>query len=69
MKTQGMNNPVRKRLYNLKEASEYLGLGLWSVRKKIWNGDIPYVKAGRRILLDIKDMDLWVEKNKSQFTY
>jgi hypothetical protein len=36
----------------------------------IWNGEIAYVKAGqRRILLDIKDMNDWIEKNKTQFTY
>jgi len=73
MKTQGMNNPVRqkpnKRLYSLKEASEYLGRGIWAIRRMIWNGEIAYVKAGRRVLLDIKEMDSWVEKNKTQFTY
>ncbi|MEW6163089.1 MAG: helix-turn-helix domain-containing protein [Nitrospirota bacterium] len=74
MKVEGIINPVsqrpNKRLYSLKEASQYLGLGIWSIRKKVWNGEIPYVKAGqRRILLDIKDMDSWIEKNKTQFTY
>ena len=74
MKAQGITNPVsqrsNKRLYSLREASEYLGLGIWSVRRKIWNGEIPYIKAGqRRVLLDIRDMDTWIEQNKTQFTY
>jgi excisionase family DNA binding protein len=74
MKGQRILNPVsqrpNKRLYSLKEASEYLGRGIWAIRRMIWNGEIAYVKAGqRRILLDIKDMNDWIEKNKTQFTY
>ncbi|MEW6214965.1 MAG: helix-turn-helix domain-containing protein [Nitrospirota bacterium] len=73
MKTQGITNPVSqgltKRLYSIKEASLYLGRSVWAVREMLWAGKIPYVKDGRRILLDIQDMDSWIEKNKTQFTY
>ena len=69
----GITNPVRqrpnKRLYSIKEASEYLGRGIWAIRKMIWKGEIPYVKAGRRILLDIRDIDNWIEGSKTRFTY
>jgi len=30
----------------------------------IWAGKLPCIKDGRRILLDIRDMDEWVDKNK-----
>jgi len=33
----------------------------------IWAGKLPYIRDGRRILLDIHDMNLWVEKNKTRF--
>lgn len=69
MKTQGITNPVRKRLYSIKEASEYLGRGVWAIREMLWAGKIPYIKDGKRILLDIQDMDSWIKKNKIQFTY
>ncbi len=72
MKTQGINNPQRKppqRLYSLKEASVYLGRSLWAVREMLWAGKMPYVKDGRRILLDINDIDAWIERNKTQLTY
>lgn len=69
MSTQGISNPVRKRLYSIKDASVYLGRSVWAVREMLWAGKIPYVKDGKRILLDIQDMDNWIEKNKTQFTY
>lgn len=84
MKAQGINNPVGqnkkkkklvdlthipKRLYSIEEAAKYLGRSLWAVREMLWAGKIPYVKDGKRILLDIRDMDSWIEKNKAQFTY
>jgi excisionase family DNA binding protein len=68
-----LTNPVgtrnRKRLYSIKEASEYLGRSVWGVREMVWAGKIPCVKDGRRILLDIEDLDAWIEKNKMTFTY
>lgn len=72
MKTQGIY-PVRekphKRLYSITEAAEYLGRSVWSVRELIWAGAIPYIKVGRRIHLDIIDMDSFIEKNKNQITF
>ena len=58
-----------KRLYSVKEASIYLGRSECAVREMIWAGKLPFIKDGRRILLDIKDMDEWIEKNKMQMTY
>lgn len=60
---------INKRLYSIKEASIYLGRSVWAVREMIWAGKMPYVKDGRRVLLDIRDMEVWVEQNKSRFSY
>jgi len=72
-KAHRINNPVsqaiNKRLYSIKEASLYLGRSVWAVREMLWAGKIPYIKDGRRILLDIHDMESWIEKNKTQFTF
>ena len=35
----------------------------------IWAGKVPYVKDGKRNLLDIRDMDDWIERSKTRFTY
>ena len=56
--------PPKKRLYTITEAAEYLGRSVWSVRELIWAGSFPVVRVGRRIHLDIQDLDVWIEQNK-----
>jgi hypothetical protein len=34
----------------------------------LWAGKIPFVKDGRRLLLDIRDMDTWIESSKTQIS-
>jgi len=53
-----------KRLYSLSEAATYLGRSTWSVRRLIWNGDLPQVRGGGRVHVDIQDMDQFIERNK-----
>jgi excisionase family DNA binding protein len=60
---------LNKRLYNLNEASVYLGRSVGALRELIWKGELPCIKVGRRVHLDILDMDIFIEKNKTQFTY
>lgn len=65
-----MSKVPQKRLYNLKEAAEYLGRTVWGVRTLIWNGDIPVVRVsnGRKIYVDIKDLDAYIDNNKTVYT-
>ena len=60
---------IPKRLYSVDEAGVYLGRTAWAVREMIYAGKLPCVKDGRRVLLDIKDLDIWIDRNKMQFTY
>jgi excisionase family DNA binding protein len=72
MKTQGISYPpqkLNKRLYSIPEAGQYLGRTVWSVREMIYAGKIPYIRDGRRMLLDIHDMDSWIENNRTRFSY
>jgi excisionase family DNA binding protein len=55
---------IAKRLYNLEEAATYLGRSTWSVRRLIWNGDLPLVRAGGRVHVDLKDMEEFIEQHK-----
>jgi excisionase family DNA binding protein len=55
---------VLKRLYSLPEAAVYLGRSTWSVRRLVWNGELPQVRAGRRVHVDVQDMDAFIEHNK-----
>lgn len=55
---------LTKRLYSLPEAAIYLGRSTWSVRRLIWNGELPQVRAGGRVHVDVKDLDAFIDKNK-----
>ncbi len=65
-KTQGIRYPLSPRLLPLKQAAEYLGLTVWSIRERIWAGDIPVVQfpGGRKQFIDTKDIDKFIERNK-----
>ena len=53
-----------KRLFSVKEAGRYLGRSPWAIRHLIWEGHLPQVRQGRRVMVDIIDMDRFIEKHK-----
>lgn len=63
-KTQRISDPVRKRLFTLKEASVYLGRPVWGVRTLVWNGKLPVIQDGRKYFIDIYDLDAYIENQK-----
>lgn len=63
-KGEEIHNRISKRLYSLKESAIYLGRGLHGVRDIVWRGEIPIVRSGRKIFIDIKDLEHYVESNK-----
>ena len=62
-----ISNPLPKRLYTLSEAGHYLGRTLWSMRELIWKGSIPIVREGKRIFVDIIDLEAYVTRNKTTY--
>jgi hypothetical protein len=65
-KAQRISNPLKKRLFDLKEAAIYLGRPVFSVRTLIWNGALPVIKDGRKLYLDVVDMNDYIERNKER---
>lgn len=63
-----MNEAVSKRLYNVKEAGRYLGRNPWTIRRLIREGCLREVRQGRRVMLDIVDLEQFVEKYKREAT-
>lgn len=65
--TRGGSSFLKKRLFTLKEAADYLGRSEWGVRELIWAGEIPVVRqeGGRKIFLDIEDLNDFINRNKS----
>ena len=63
----------QKRLLTLHEAAEYLGVSYWTMREYAVNGRVECVKLPcpsgngkkfRRTLIDRKDLDAFIERNR-----
>ncbi len=52
------------RLLDLPAAAHYLSLSYWTIRDMVSRGEIPHVRAGRRVLIDLRDLDCWIDRNK-----
>jgi hypothetical protein len=64
---KGIANPMPSpRLLPLKQAAEYLGLTIWSLRERVWAGQIPVVQfpGGRKMFIDTQDMEIFIQNNK-----
>src|SRR5262245_9432832 len=71
------------RLLNLKQAAQYLGLSFWTIRDYVLAGYIPSVQlpplrpregdrpraALRRVMVDVRDLDTFVDRRKSSHTH
>jgi len=55
-----------RRLLRLKDAAVYVSLSPWKLRKLVQDGQLPIVKYGKNApwLLDMRDLDGWVERHK-----
>ena len=60
-----MSEPsVQPALLTVKQAAVYLGRSEQSIQHLIFEKELPVVRVGRRVHLDRRDLDAWIEKNK-----
>lgn len=57
------NETVGKRLLNVGEAAQYLGLEVDTVYKKSRLRELPSVKVGRSLRFDVKALERFVEQH------
>ena len=55
-----------KRLYSLREGARYLGRSLSAIEKLVHTGELPSIKNGARRLLDVRDLDKWIDAGRVQ---
>jgi excisionase family DNA binding protein len=55
---------VEPRLLTVEQAASYLGRSKASVQHMVSAGRLPIVRADRRVFLDVRDLDSWIEQNK-----
>lgn len=61
MKPSGLIEP---RLLSQQEAAGYLGISYWTLRDLVFRRELPFVKIGRRILIDRLDLDAYLDRSK-----
>jgi excisionase family DNA binding protein len=52
-------------LLDIRGAARALSATPWAVRSLIWEGKIPYIKIGRRFLVDPADLRAYIAREKS----
>ena len=52
------------RLLSQQEAARYLGISYWTVRDLVFRREIPFLKIGRRVLVDRLDLDAYLDRSK-----
>jgi len=55
--------PIGRRLLNVREAAQYLGLEVDTVYKKARLREVPCVKVGRALRFDVKALERFIEQH------
>jgi excisionase family DNA binding protein len=58
-----LNGFIGRRLLNVREAAQYLGIEVDTLYKKARLREIPCVKVGRSLRFDVKALDRFIEQH------
>ena len=58
-----LNGGIGRRLLNVREAAQYLGLEVDTVYRKARLREVPCVKVGRALRFDLKALERFVEQH------
>ena len=58
-----LNGPIGRRLLNVREAAQYLGLEVDTVYRKARLREVPCVKVGRALRFDVKALEQFIDKH------
>jgi excisionase family DNA binding protein len=53
------------RLLRVQQAADYLSTTTWFIRSLIWSRSIPFLQLGKRHLIDVQDLDAYVDSQKA----
>lgn len=56
--------PTVNRLRSIDDAAAYLSLSKREIYNMFANRELPSVPHGRRKMIDIRDLDAWIDRNK-----
>ena len=52
------------RLLNIKEAARFWGTTNKTLYAKIWRREIPFIKLGRSVRFDVRDLEALIERSR-----
>jgi len=55
---------ITRRLINVREAAQYLGRTEKSIRHLVGRRKLRSVRADGRVMLDLSDLDAWIDMNR-----
>ena len=58
-----LNGTIGRRLLNVREAAQYLGLEVDTIYRKARLREVPCVKVGRALRFDVKALEQFIEKH------
>lgn len=58
-----LNGGIGRRLLNVREAAQFLGLEVDTVYKKARLRDLPCVKVGRALRFDVKALERYIDEH------
>ena len=60
-------NVPTKRLFSIRDLVRDVGATAWFWRSQIWDGQLPYVQIGRKMFVDSKDIEIFINNNKHSY--
>jgi excisionase family DNA binding protein len=54
------------RLLTVKQASAYVGCTVWAIRELYWSKEVAGIIIGRRVLLDRKSLDTFIDRKLAE---
>lgn len=58
------NDQRAMRLINIRQASQLLSVSVSTLYGWIWQRRIPFVKVGRAVRFDVKDLEQFIQANR-----
>ena len=61
-----MEAQIESRLFTIAQAASYLNVSPWTIRGLVWDGAVPFVRLGRRHMIDKTDLDKAIDRLKTR---
>jgi excisionase family DNA binding protein len=55
-----------RRWLDVRAAADYVGSTVSFIRGLIWDGTLPYTRAGKKFIIDVCDLDAYMVREKQR---